>query len=189
MSASREHCLRRTGVWTGVLHPTPHAIQTTPCNPHPTPERRDPKPSIPNLDLGNSNPEPRSALSRLQVVHRAPSSCLGPVVPSHRALSGRLEFTVRRHKFSKGSLTCFGSGLGFRVGFRSGVRLWSAGYLLMRGQGFGPCAESEGWGLRWGSGVRVEGLGFRVDQCVSLRAEGQRRDFPIVPCSGLEFRV
>ena len=29
---------------------------------------------------------------------------LGPVVPSFRALTGRLKFTVRRHKFNKGSL-------------------------------------------------------------------------------------
>ena len=40
---------------------------------------------------------------RFYIVYR--QSPLGPVDPSCRALSGRLKFTVRRHKFNKGSLS------------------------------------------------------------------------------------
>ena len=43
-------------------------------------------------------------IRRLKVVHRVSSSLLGPEIPSFRALSKPLKFTVRRHKFDKGSL-------------------------------------------------------------------------------------
>ena len=38
------------------------------------------------------------------------SSLLGPVDPSFRVLAGRLKFTVRRHKFSKDSLSTLKPG-------------------------------------------------------------------------------
>jgi len=52
------------------------------------------------------------------------ASLSGPVDPSFRALSGRLKFTVRLHKFNKGSLSSVGRVLLIEPGVEQ-VLVWS----------------------------------------------------------------